>query len=101
MTQATLDNPVKGPTFHPISASRKIKNRLAETLFAAAFLIALVPLVWLLYTVTSRGISAVLSYDWWNKSLSGVLPDQMAGGVYHAIYGTIIQAAIAASRSAP
>ena len=25
-----LDMPVKGPTFHPISASRKIKNRVAS-----------------------------------------------------------------------
>ena len=31
MTDATLDAPVKAPTFHPISASRKIKNRVAES----------------------------------------------------------------------
>ena len=30
MTEATLDAPVKGPTFHPISTSRKIKNRVAH-----------------------------------------------------------------------
>ena len=29
--------------------------------------------------------------DWWTKSLAGVLPEQFAGGVYHAMYGTIIQ----------
>jgi phosphate transport system permease protein len=33
--------------------------------------------------------------------LAGVLPDQFAGGVYHAIYGTVIQAAIAALMSVP
>ena len=101
MTHATLDNPVKAPTFHPISASRKIKNRVAEILFAAAFLIAMVPLVWLLYTVISRGYRAVITADWWGKSLAGVLPEQFAGGVYHAIYGTIIQAAIAAVLAVP
>ncbi len=33
--------------------------------------------------------------------MSGVLPEQVAGGVYHAIYGTIIQALIAAVLSVP
>lgn len=98
---AALDNPVKGATFHEISASRRIKNRVAQGLFFASFLIAMVPLIWLLYTVVSRGITAVISADWWGKSLAGVLPDQMAGGVYHAIYGTIIQAAIAALLAVP
>ncbi|RDH78842.1 phosphate ABC transporter permease PtsA [Mycolicibacterium moriokaense] len=101
MTDTTLDTPVKGPTFHAISQSRKIKNRVAEALFASAFLIAMVPLVWVLYTVASRGYTAVITSDWWGKSLSGVLPEQMAGGVYHAIYGTIIQAAIAALLAVP
>jgi phosphate transport system permease protein len=101
MTEATLDAPLKAPTFHSISAVRKIKNRLAETLFAAAFLIAMVPLIWLLYTVISRGYQAVISSTWWNHSLAGVLPEQFAGGVYHAIYGTTIQAAIAAALAVP
>jgi phosphate transport system permease protein len=101
MTQATLDALVKGPTFHSISVSRKIKNRLASILFATSFLIAMVPLVWLLYTVVGRGFRAIMSSTWWNKSLAGVLPEQFAGGVYHAIYGTIIQAAIAALLAVP
>lgn len=101
MTQATLDAPVKGPTFHPISAARKFKNRLATILFGTAFLVAMVPLVWLLYTVLERGFRAIIKPEWWSRSLAGVLPDQFAGGVYHAIYGTIIQAAIAAVISVP
>ena len=98
---ATLDHAVKGPTFHPVSTSRKLKNRVATTLFTAAFVVAMVPLVWLIYTVVAKGITAVLSSTWWTHSLSGVLPEQMAGGVYHAIYGTLIQAAIAAAISVP
>ncbi len=101
MTQATLDAPVKGPTFHPISRSRKFKNALATTLFGTAFLIAMVPLAWVLYTVLERGFKAVITPGWWNRSLAGVLPDQFAGGVYHAIYGTLIQAGIAAVLSVP
>ena len=100
MTQ-TLDALVKGPTFHPISTSRRVKNSVAKGLFWASFLIAMVPLVWVLYTVVSRGFTAILSLDWWNNSLAGVLPDEMAGGVYHAIYGTIVQAAVAAVLAVP
>jgi phosphate transport system permease protein len=101
MTEATLDAPVKAPAFHQISVSRKIKNRVAEGLFALSFLIAMVPLVWVLYTVIDRGFKAIISSTWWNKSLAGVLPEEFAGGVYHAIYGTIIQAAIAAALAVP
>ena len=101
MTEATLDTPLKAPTFHQISIARKVKNRVAQTLFTTAFLIAMVPLVWLLYTVISRGYHAVISSDWWNKSLAGVLPEEFAGGVYHAMYGTLIQAGIAAILAVP
>lgn len=100
MTQ-TLDPLVKGPTFHPISTSRKVKNSVAKGLFWASFLLAMVPLVWVLYTVISRGFTAILSLHWWNNSLAGVLPDEMAGGVYHAIYGTVVQAAVAAVLAVP
>jgi phosphate transport system permease protein len=101
MTTEVLDAPVKGPTFHPISVSRKIKNKIATILFAASFMVAMVPLVWVLFTVLQRGISAVVKPGWWNRSLAGVLPDQFAGGVYHAIYGTVVQAGIAALLSVP
>lgn len=101
MTQATFDAPLKAPTFHQTSASRKLKNRIAESLFTASFLIAMVPLVWLLYTVIARGYKAVISSHWWDRSLAGILPEQFAGGVYHAIYGTIIQAGIAAVLAVP
>ncbi len=100
MTQ-TLDAAVKGPTFHPISTSRRLKNTIAKGLFWASFLIAMVPLVWVLYTVVSRGFRAILSLDWWNNSLAGVLPDEFAGGVYHAIYGTIVQALVAGVLAVP
>ena len=101
MTRSTLQSAAKVPTFHPLSPIRKFKNKLATTLFATAFAIAIVPLVWVLYTVVERGFTAVVRQGWWTKSLSGVLPDQFAGGVYHAIYGTVLQAGIAALMSVP
>lgn len=96
-----LESPVKGPTFYPVSLGRKVRDRLAKVLFLASFLIALVPLAWVLYTVMSRGFKAVTSSAWWSHSLAGVLPEQFAGGVYHALYGTVAQSVIAAALSVP
>jgi len=101
MTQSTLGAPAKGSTFHPLSPVRKMKDKLATILFASAFAVAAVPLIWVLFTVLERGFKAVLQRGWWTQSLAGVLPDQFAGGVYHAIYGTVLQAGIAALMSVP
>ncbi len=100
MTTA-FDRPVKAATFHPISTVRKVKNAIATGLFAASFVLAMIPLIWLLFTVVSKGSAAIITSTWWTNSLAGVLPEEFAGGVYHAIYGTLIQAAIAAVISVP
>jgi phosphate transport system permease protein len=97
----TLDQPLKGPTFHPTSAARRLKNATASSLFVAAFVIALIPLVWVLSVVIERGWRAVISSDWWLRSLKGVLPEQFAGGIYHALYGTLVQAGVAAILAVP
>lgn len=96
-----LDEPVKASTFQQISAGRQLRNSIARVIFAVAFAIALVPLVWVIYTVLQKGLRAVISAGWWTHSLAGVLPEQFAGGVYHALYGTIIQALIAAVIAVP
>jgi phosphate transport system permease protein len=97
----TLDRPVKGPTFHPVSFGRKIKNNIASSLILAAFGIALVPLFWVLYIVIEKGWHAVTKSGWWTRSLQGVLPESFAGGIYHALYGTLVQAGIAAILAIP
>jgi phosphate transport system permease protein len=88
-------------TFTGISTSRKIRNSLATVLVTAAFLLALVPLIWVLYTVFARGFTVVLSADWWTQSLSGLLGRQQGGGVYHAIYGTLATSLVCAVLSIP
>lgn len=97
----TVEKPAAAPTLRPLSMIRKLKDKLAAILFTAAFAVATVPLLWLLYTVLERGIAAVTGPGWWSRSLAGVLPDQFAGGVYHAIFGTVVQAGIAALMSVP
>ncbi|MFE7796510.1 phosphate ABC transporter permease PstA [Nocardia sp. NPDC057440] len=101
MTTTTLDKPVKAPTFRHVSVSRRIRNNIATGVVWACFAIALVPLVWVLLMVLTKGFEAITSLTWWEKSQKGVLPDQFAGGVYHAIYGTIVQTAVAAVIAVP
>ncbi|KLO32359.1 phosphate ABC transporter permease PstA [Mycobacterium haemophilum] len=101
MNLDALDQPVKAVVLHPISMRRRIKNNVATMLFLASFLIALVPLVWLLSVVVARGCYAVTRFDWWTHSLRGVLPEEFAGGVYHALYGSLAQAGVAAIMAVP
>ncbi|ALM18966.1 MULTISPECIES: phosphate ABC transporter permease PstA [Mycobacteroides] len=98
---STLDEPIKTSTFHSVSTVRRIKNRVATTLFATAFGVALVPLAWVLFIVLERGWQAVTTSGWWTRSLQGVLPEEFAGGIYHALYGTLVQAGIAAVLAIP
>ncbi len=98
---AALEQPVKVVVFRPLSLARRIKNDAATIFFLASFLIALVPLVWLLAVVIERGWHAVILVDWWTHSLRGVLPEEFTGGVYQALYGTIAQAGVAAVIAVP
>ena len=97
MSTTTLD----APTFTPISGSRKAVNRFASLLVWGAILLAMVPLVWVLWEVLYRGLPAILDVDWWTKSQAAVLPTQHAGGAYHAIIGTLVQAGLCAVVSIP
>ena len=101
MSAPRFDLPVKASAVQPISVRRRLTNSAAAMFFVVSFAIALVPLVWLLWIVVQRGWFAVTQPDWWSHSLRGVLPEQFSGGVYHAIYGTLAQAAVAAVIAVP
>jgi phosphate transport system permease protein len=96
-----LEKPVKAELLRPVTIRRRIKNHIATTFFLASFLIALVPLGWVLSVVVGRGWYAVTRSGWWTHSLRGVLPEEFAGGVYHAVYGTLVQAGVAAIIAVP
>jgi phosphate transport system permease protein len=100
MSTETLQ-PVKISVLAPLSAWRRLKNHVATTFFLTSFGIALVPLIWLLWVVIARGWHAVTASQWWTHSLRGVLPEEFAGGVYHALYGTVVQAGVATVLAVP
>jgi phosphate transport system permease protein len=101
MSSDVLDKPVKVPVFQPIAMRRRIKNNVATVFFLASFVAALLPLVWVLTVVVARGWYAITRSGWWTHSLRGVLPEEFAGGVYHALYGTLAQAGVAAVLAVP
>ncbi|NUT95732.1 MAG: phosphate ABC transporter permease PstA [Saccharothrix sp.] len=98
---ADLNRLATPPTFQSVSGLRKFKNGVATALVYLAFGVAVIPLVWVLYTVIQRGLPVVLDGDWWQKSLSGLLSRQQGGGAYHAIYGTLVQALVCGLISVP
>jgi phosphate transport system permease protein len=98
---ADLNRLATPPTFQSVSGARKLKNGVATALVYGAFLVAIVPLIWVLWVVVQRGLPVVLDGDWWQKSLSGLLGRQQGGGVYHAIYGTLVQGVVCGVLSVP
>jgi phosphate transport system permease protein len=98
---STLDRPVKAPTFQGVSVRRKITNNLATVMVSLSVLVALVPLVWVLYSVISKGIAAITAPQWFTNSQSGMTAFAPGGGVYHAIVGTVLQGLVCALISIP
>ena len=98
---ATLDTPVKASTFQGVSAKRKLTNNVATVLVSASVLVALVPLIWVLYSVVSKGLAAVTSPVWFTNSQAGTTAFSAGGGVYHAVMGTLLQGLVCSLISIP
>ena len=82
------------------SPVRKAKNSVAYVLVTVAFVLALIPLVSILWTVISKG-AAAFSANFLTHSMRNVAEQDPGGGVYHAILGTLEQVAIAAVIAIP
>jgi phosphate transport system permease protein len=98
---STLEAPATTPAFQQVSLARKVKNGLATTLVWLSFLIAVVPLVWVLYTVVANGIKRIPYTNWWSQDLGNYLSDEVGGGVLHAIIGSLLQGLVCAIIAVP
>jgi phosphate transport system permease protein len=85
-------------TSRAVEGGRKATDRFVTCLVYGAFLLAMVPLVSLIYEVTSKGL-ARLDGEFFNSSMLGVIGP--GGGAYHAILGTLIITGITAVISVP
>ncbi|HET6704995.1 phosphate ABC transporter permease PstA [Amycolatopsis sp.] len=101
MSTSTLEAPATTPAFQQVSLGRKIKNGVATVLVWLSFLIAVIPLVWVLYTVIVDGITRIPYSNWWTEDFGDVLSDEVGGGVLHAIVGTLLQGLVCALIAVP
>jgi phosphate transport system permease protein len=77
---------------------RHAKNRLMTALIAGAFVLAMIPLISLVYEVTKRGIPG-LSLEFFTEDARGVVGE--GGGASHAIVGTLVITLVASVISVP
>ncbi|MFN8098963.1 MAG: phosphate ABC transporter permease PstA [Dermatophilaceae bacterium] len=83
------------------SGSRALKNSIATAAMWTAFGIAVIPLVWILWTVAAKGGDLLLNSTWWANSQQGITARREGGGATHAIQGTLLQAGVTALISVP
>ncbi|ORJ55602.1 phosphate ABC transporter permease PstA [Mycobacterium simiae] len=96
-----FDRPLKARRLSRLGRRRRAANIVATVLVSVAMLIALTPLLWLLYAVIAKGYRAVASSTWWTHSQAGITPFLPGGGAYHAIVGTVLQGLVSAAISVP
>ena len=99
MTTITSVRP--GRSLTEVSLRRKVKDRLATGLVWASFGIALVPLIWLLWTVVGKGLHAITRNGWFTESQRGITYRTPGGGAWHAVVGTLEQVALCTVISVP
>ncbi len=81
-------------------AWRRWTDRTMTVVVALAFAVALVPLLSLAWTVVSNGVERLSPY-FLTVSMRGVFGGMDAGGIYHAIVGTVLVTGVAALISVP
>ncbi|MXM68507.1 phosphate ABC transporter permease PstA [Streptomyces sp. HUCO-GS316] len=83
-----------------VEGRRQAKDRIATSFVWVAFLIALVPLVSLVWVTVSRGVK-VLDVYFLTHSMGVVADSEPGGGIYAAILGSLEQVALATLIAAP
>lgn len=81
-----------------VESRRKAIDRLMTALVATAFLIALLPLVSLLWTVVTNGLER-FDAEFFSHSMRNVVGE--GGGIVHAIWGTVLVTLTATVISVP
>ncbi|MBC9719166.1 phosphate ABC transporter permease PstA [Streptomyces sp. TRM66268-LWL] len=83
-----------------IEGGRQAKDRIATSVVWVAFLLAVIPLVSLIWETVARGIKVLDTY--FLTTSMGVLADtDVGGGIYHALIGTLEQVGLATLMAVP
>ncbi len=82
-----------------VEGGRQAADRLVTSLVTSAFVLALIPLVWLTITVVTDGLPTLLNGTFLTHSMRNVVGE--GGGALHAIVGTLLITGVAAVISIP
>jgi phosphate transport system permease protein len=97
---AAITEPQLGPNLQEPAGWRRSKNRIATVLMVVSFVLVVIPLVFVIYTVIAKGISII---SW--QFLTSPIPPQVVpadvGGIGPAVLGTIEITAVAALMAVP
>jgi phosphate transport system permease protein len=89
------------PGLGPRATGRQVRDQLARVVMWLAFLVALVPLVWILGSVVVKGGHLLFTSTWFTHSQRNITSSDVGGGAIHAIQGTLIQGAATALMAVP
>jgi phosphate transport system permease protein len=85
----------------PASTGRRMRDKAATVAVSAAFVVALIPLAWVLWTVIARGAHTIGNMVWWTHSQNGMTYRRPGGGAYHAIVGSVMQVLVCSVIAVP
>lgn len=88
-----------GTAFY-VEGRRQARDRLATSLVWSAFVLAVIPLVGVLYYTIAKGAKDI-NGQFLTHSMNGVLSTDSDGGLYHALIGSLEQVGIATVMAAP
>ncbi|MFG2604198.1 phosphate ABC transporter permease PstA [Streptomyces sp. NPDC048514] len=83
-----------------VEGTRQAKDRVATSFVWVAFLVAVIPLVSLIWVTVARGVK-VLDFYFLSHSMGVVADTEAGGGIYHAIIGSLEQVGLATVIGAP
>jgi phosphate transport system permease protein len=97
---AAITGPQLGPNLQEPAGWRRTKNRIATILMVLAFVLAVIPLVFVIYTVIAKGIS-IISWQFLTSSIPPQVVPADVGGIGPAVLGTIEITAMATAMAVP
>ncbi|MEV7968876.1 phosphate ABC transporter permease PstA [Sphaerisporangium sp. NPDC088356] len=84
----------------PVSFNRRLKNHIVQGLVWLAFILAVIPLISVVWLVVKNGL-ARFDTEFLTHSMRNIGARDAGGGAYHAILGTLEQVALATLISVP
>lgn len=84
----------------PVPAVRRVKDRFVQALVCLAFVLAIIPLLAVLWMVVRNGL-ARFDPEFFTHSMRGIGARDAGGGAYHAIVGTLEQVLLTSLISVP